>query len=122
MILKMQMQMQSFKYIVVFMAFVGFIQNHSLAQCGGSYVPDGDENYNCRQGGCCMSPIACNGPSFPQCHNYDPDFNLTGGCDNSCEAFVPIDNGILFLILGGGLFGGFLIQRNRKMQLISSNS
>ena len=48
--------------------------------------------------------------------NYDPDlFVRTGGCDMSC---TPIDSGVLFLLIGGGLFGGFMIKRRRETELM----
>ena len=39
----------------------------------------------------------------------------TGGCDMSC---TPIDSGVLFLLIGGGLFGGFMIKRRRETELM----
>ena len=47
--------------------------------------------------------------------NYDPDYSATGGCDLSC---TPIDSGVLFLLIGGGLFGGFMIKRRRETELM----
>ena len=37
------------------------------------------------------------------------------GCDMSC---TPIDSGVLFLLIGGGLFGGFMIKRRRETELM----
>jgi hypothetical protein len=31
---------------------------------------------------------------------------------------TPIDSGVLFLLLGGGIFGGTLIARNRRRELL----
>lgn len=56
-----------------------------FAQCG-TYATDGDEVTDCS--GiiiCCEAPGACNGPGTA-CHNYDPDYAATGGCDLSCVA------------------------------------
>ena len=108
--------MKSLKYILIFAAFVGFTHNETLAQCGGSYATDGDEipcgNDNFP---CCQVYNACNGTIFPSCNNYDPDYSATGGCDLSC---APIDSGVLFLLLGGAAFGGFMIMRRRETNLL----
>jgi len=91
--------------------------SEGYAQCSycdcGSYVTDGDENTTCIQGSCCTVWNACNGP-YSACHNYDPDYSETGGCDLSC---APIDSGVLFLLLGGAAFGGAMIARNRRREL-----
>ena len=93
--------MKSLKYIVLFAALLGFTQNESLAQCGGSYSTSGNE-IGCGDDDfpCCAVYNACNGSRYASggCHNYDPDYSGTGGCDLSC---APIDNGVLFLLLGG---------------------
>ena len=66
---------------------------------------------------CCQIYNACNGPYSPigAAWNYDPDYSATGGCDLSC---APIDSGVLFLLIGGGLFGGFMIKRRRETELM----
>jgi len=66
---------------------------------------------------CCQTYNACNGPYSPigAAWNYDPDYSATGGCDLSC---APIDSGVLFLLIGGGLFGGFMIKRRRETELM----
>ena len=93
------------------------VANVGLAQCSycdcGSYVADGDETTNCTMGTCCQVWNACNGP-YSACHNYDPDYSGTGGCDLSC---TPIDSGVLFLLLGGAAFGGMMIMRRRQEAL-----
>jgi hypothetical protein len=80
--------------------------------------PDGDE-IGCPNGmnNCCQTDNACNGPNSPigAAWNYDPDYSGTGGCDLSC---APIDSGVLFLLIGGGLFGGFMIKRRRETELM----
>lgn len=80
--------------------------------------PDGDES-PCPNGmdHCCQIDNACNGQYSPigAAWNYDPDFSGTGGCDLSC---APIDSGVLFLLIGGGLFGGFMLKRRRETELM----
>ena len=107
--------MKSLKYLLFLVAFVGFIQNETIAQCGGSYVTDGDEIPCGGQNPCCVVYNACNGTNYPSCNNYDPDYSATGGCDMSC---TPIDSGVLFLLLGGAAFGGFMIMRRRETDLL----
>lgn len=107
--------MKSLKYLLFLIACVGFIQNETNAQCGGSYVTDGDEIPCGGQTPCCQEPDACNGTNYPSCNNYDPDYSETGGCDMSC---APIDSGVLFLLIGGAAFGGFMIMRRRRTNLL----
>ena len=66
---------------------------------------------------CCQDIQCCNGPYMyhGSAWNYDPDYSATGGCDMSC---APIDSGVLFLLIGGGLFGGFMIKRRRETELM----
>ena len=99
-----------FVVLALFMSASAFSQSHT--DCG-TYVADGDENYNCGQGICCQVWNACNGPYSP-CYNYDPDYSATGGCDMAC---TPIDSGVLFLLLGGAAFGGMMIMRRRQEAL-----
>jgi hypothetical protein len=70
---------------------------------------------------CCQIDNACNGQYSPigAAWNYDPDYSATGGCDLSC---TPIDSGVLFLLLGGAAFGGFLIMRRRETDLIPTRA
>ena len=102
---------------LIALSLVLSVANAGLAQCSycdcGSYVADGDENTNCTMGTCCQVWNACNGP-YSACHNYDPDYSGTGGCDLSC---TPIDSGVLFLLLGGAAFGGMMIMRRRQEAL-----
>jgi len=35
---------------------------------------------------------------------------------------TPIDSGVLFLLIGGAAFGGFLIMRRRETDLIPTRS
>ena len=77
----------------------------------GGYVEDGDE-IDCIDGPCCTVWNACNAT----CYNYDPDYSATGGCDLSC---APIDSGVLFILIGGGLFGAFMLNRRRELELVT---
>ena len=83
------------------------------AQCGiGGYVEDGDE-IPCSPGNpCCLDPAACNA----DCNNYDPDYAGTNGCDLSC---APIDSEVWFLLIGGAVFGGFMLNRRRELELVA---
>lgn len=101
--------------LVIVMLFSWHLGNAQVHPCtgGGSYSTDGDEVACIGQAPCCLVWNACNGPYSP-CPNYDPDYSGTGGCDLSC---APIDSGILFLLLGGGLFGAFMISRKRDREL-----
>lgn len=83
----------------------------------GQTDPDWDNNVPCSGGGnafCCSDPSACNGPGGPDGWSYDPDSG--NGCYYNC---IPIDSGLLFLLLGGGMFGAFLINRQRNQELIA---
>jgi hypothetical protein len=79
----------------------------------GQIDPNWDNNQPCSPGSqfCCTDPSACNGPGGPDGSTYDPDNPSTGGCYYNC---IPIDSGLLLLLLGGGLFGAFLINRQRQ--------
>lgn len=107
--------MKSLKYFLFLIAIAAFTHNETLAQCGGSYVTDGDELPCDGMNPCCEVYNACNGTIYPSCNNYDPDYSATGGCDLSC---TPIDSGVLFLLLGGAAFGGFMIMRRREQNLL----
>lgn len=106
------------KTIIILLAFsfIAIINIESNAQaCWGSYTTDGDE-IPCGDPDfpCCTVYNACNGTASP-CNNYDPDYSANGGCDLSC---TPIDSGVLFLLLGGAAFGGLMIVRRRKEDLV----
>ena len=89
-------------------------QNGCQPNGGEIFCPNGMNN-------CCDIYNACNGQYSPigAAWNYDDEYSLTGGCDLSC---APIDSGVLFLLLGGAAFGGFLIMRRRETDLIPTRS
>ena len=96
-----------------------------MGQCWGGYTPstlanDCDPGWQPGQPGapCCATYKACNSYASP-CPTYDPDYSATGGCDMSC---TPIDSGVLFLLIGGAAFGGFLIMRRRETDFIPIRS
>jgi len=109
--------MKSFKYFSLCVCLVSFISGDAIAQCGGSYTDANNNAIGCGNPTfpCCQVSNACNGTDYPGCNNYDPDYSATGGCDLSC---APIDSGVLFLLIGGGLFGGFMIKRRRETELL----
>ncbi len=72
-------------------------------------VPNGMNNC-CQVWNCLQLDLA-----LRSVRTYDPDYSATGGCDMSC---TPIDSGVLFLLIGGGLFGGFMIKRRRETELM----
>ena len=83
------------------------------AQCGiGGYVENGNEEPCSTGNPCCLNPAACNA----DCNNYDPDYAATGGCDLSC---MPIDSEVWFLLIGGAVFGGFMLNRRRELELVA---
>lgn len=100
---------------IVLVLVIGFAFPSVLsAQCTGygGYQENGNE-IPCAEGGpCCTVYNACNAP----CNNYDNDFFATGGCDLSC---APIDSGVLFILIGGGLFGAFMLNRRRELELVT---
>ena len=85
-------------------------------QPNGNETPCPNDDNNC-----CQIDNACNGQYSPigAAWNYDPDYSATAGCDLSC---TPIDSGVLFLLLGGAAFGGFLIMRRRETDLIPTRA
>jgi hypothetical protein len=106
--------MKQFAQIVLVLAIVFAGPSVLSAQCSGlgGYVESGNE-IPCSEGGpCCTVYNACNAP----CNNYDNDFPLTGGCDMAC---TPIDSGVLFILIGGGLFGAFMLNRRRELELVT---
>jgi len=88
----------------------------SGSQPNGNETPCPNDDNNC-----CQIDNACNGQYSPigAAWNYDPDYSATAGCDLSC---TPIDSGVLFLLLGGAAFGGFLIMRRRETDLIPTRA
>ena len=96
-------QLRSF----VLLCFAAFALSAS-----GQADPNPGNNSPCSGGGtpqCCQNPGACNGPGGPDGWSFDPDNG--DGCYYDC---IPIDSGLLLLLLGGGLFGAFLINRQRQ--------
>jgi len=106
--------MKQFAQIVLVLAIVFACPSVLSAQCTGwgSYVEDGNEVPCGGANPCCTVYNACNAP----CNNYDYSFELTGGCDLSC---APIDSGVLFILIGGGLFGAFMLNRRRELELVT---
>jgi len=105
------------KYLVV-LGCITMLPEQGMSQLNctgdGGYATDGDET-PCGvdvNKPCCTIWDACNGP-YSGCNNYDPDY--PSGCDLSC---TPIDSGVLFLLLGGAAFGGSMIARNRRRELL----
>ena len=106
--------MKQFAQIVLVLAIVFAGPSVLSAQCTGwgGYV-EGNNVIPCGGGNpCCTVYNACNAP----CNNYDYDFVATGGCDLSC---TPIDSGVLFILIGGGLFGAFMLNRRRELELVT---
>ena len=93
-------------------------QGFTQPACPGGYVAS-DEAIPCAGFGypCCHIYNACNGP-YSGCNNFDPECDgcdETTGCDLSC---TPIDSGVMFLLLGGGLFGAVMLQRRKELELV----
>ena len=89
----------------------------SFGQCTGENGYTCDNCIPCggELGPCCAIYNACNGP-YSGCNTYEAGNGSDGnaavnGCDMAC---TPIDSGVLFLLLGGAAFGGFMISRRRK--------
>jgi hypothetical protein len=97
--------------LVVFLAAFAFSASAQTPD------PDPTNNIACPNGmnQCCQVHNACNGPYYGN-WNYDPDFSGTGGCNLSC---APIDSGVLFILIGGGLFGAFMLNRRRELELVT---
>ena len=77
--------MKNFSILVFCLSITLGMTAVANGQCGGSYTTDGDES-PCGNDNfpCCQIYDACNGPMFPSCNNYDPDYSATEGCDLSC--------------------------------------
>ena len=93
-------------------------QGFTQPACPGGYEAS-NEAIPCAGFGtpCCHIYNACNGPNSG-CNNYDPacaGCDQTTGCDLSC---TPIDSGVMFLLLGGGLFGAVMLQRRKELELV----
>ena len=105
--------------VILLTLAIGFVTNPYKAQLhpndcnatvtSGNEIPCGDAQFPC-----CQVYNACNGTATA-CNNYDPDFSETSGCDLSC---APIDSGVLFLLFGGAAFGGAMIARSRRRELL----
>ena len=78
-----------------------------FAQCD----PNNPTGFPCTSGPCCQIYNACN------YGYYDPALSATDGCDLCC---APIDSGVLFLLVGGGLFGGFFLARRKELELVAT--
>ena len=98
-----------------FFSLAGIAQGYN-PDCCTYYVPDGDEMF-CGGGPCCNDPEACNGQNSPY-HNYDPDYNSTGGCAMPDLTSCPIDSGAFILLCSGAFFGAAMISRRRREALL----
>jgi len=117
--------MKNLSFLILLSAALVLSVSMQGQSCWGGYVPSNDA-IDCAPGWtpgspagpCCATYKACNSYASP-CPTYDPDYSATGGCDMSC---TPIDSGVLFLLIGGAAFGGFLIMRRRETDLIPTRS
>ena len=117
--------MKNLSFLILLSAALVLSVSMQGQSCWGGYVPSNDA-IDCASGWtpgspagpCCATYKACNSYASP-CPTYDPDYSATGGCDMSC---TPIDSGVLFLLIGGAAFGGFLIMRRRETDLIPTRS
>ena len=94
------------------------VASQGFTQCPGGYEASGSA-IPCGGVGtpCCHIYNACNGPNSG-CNNFDTGCagcDATTGCDLSC---TPIDSGVMFLLLGGGLFGAVMLQRRKELELV----
>ncbi|MDA0913515.1 MAG: hypothetical protein O2818_06150 [Bacteroidetes bacterium] len=64
---------------------------------------------------CCQIWNACNYSQTFCFSDTGCPSTVSAGCDMSC---TPIDSGVLFLLLGGAAFGGLMIVRRRKEDLV----
>ena len=105
--------MKLLKKILPAVIISGFILSSfaGLAQtCGLDCVP-------CSEGQpCCTVYNACNAyQTF--CYDCDVYYGTTDqGCDLSC---APIDQGVLFLLIAGGLFGSMLLTKRRTLSRVT---
>jgi hypothetical protein len=113
--------MKNFSILMLLFGALLFASESYAQSCWGGYTPSTNA-IDCASGWtpstpngpCCATYKACNSYASP-CPTYDPDYSATGGCDMSC---TPIDSGVLFLLLGGAAFGGFMIMRRRETNLL----
>jgi len=116
--------MKNLSFLILLSAALVLSVSMQGQTCWGGYVPSNDA-IDCLpgwtpgspSGPCCATAKACNSYASP-CPTYDEAAGV-GGCDMSC---TPIDSGVLFLLLGGAAFGGFLIMRRRETDLIPTRS
>lgn len=111
--------MKAYLNFVVLGIFLTVASQGFTQPCPGGYTPSGNAVTDC--GGdltpCCHIYNACNGPNSG-CNNFDTGCagcDGTTGCDLSC---TPIDSGVMFLLLGGGLFGAVMLQRRKELELV----
>ena len=116
--------MKNLSFLILLSAALVLSVSMQGQSCWGGYVPSNDAiecvgwTPGSPNGPCCATAKACNSYASP-CPTYDPVHEDFGGCDMSC---TPIDSGVLFLLLGGAAFGGFLIMRRRETDLIPTRS
>ena len=118
--------MKNFSIIILLFGALLFAAEGNAQTCWGGYSPTPNLSTDCAagwtpgspNGPCCATAKACNSYASP-CPTYDSGAGMVNGCDMSC---TPIDSGVLFLLIGGGLFGGLMIMRRRKTELLPIHS